>query len=191
MAAAVSESVGDRNALLAGYRGWLYRVAFEMGARGQDLDDLAQEGYIAMWRALGTYQQGRGSLPSWLTGAARLRMRALRPGGGGRGREFGHEAMRGSVPVDAVVVEDSVLDVLAVETPDGVALAYHQGRIWHLIGSLPLEQQQYVVLRFWYGWTATEIQQVVASNVTWLWHGPRGARARLREALGDLRGLAG
>lgn len=181
----------DRNQILAGYRGWLYRVAFEMGARGQDLDDLAQEGYIAMWRALPGWDQAKGSLPSWLTGAARLRMRALRPGG--RGREFGHEAMRGSVPVqeDPTEMDSAVWGRLVEQMPDGVALAYHQGRIWHVIGSLPLEQQQYVVLRFWYGWTATEIQRVVASNVTWLWHGPRGAKARLREALGDLRGLAG
>lgn len=60
---------------LPDYRRWLYAVATDMLAPGSPLvDDLAQEGAIAMWRAFDRHDPDKGALASWLTGAARYRM---------------------------------------------------------------------------------------------------------------------
>lgn len=61
--------------VLARYRGWLLKVAVELAPRRpNDWLDLAQEGWIAMWKALKTYDPDLGAEASYLTTAARLRM---------------------------------------------------------------------------------------------------------------------
>lgn len=186
----------DRNAVLADYQRWLHWKAQTLlgpyrAEGGAATKDLAQEGYIAMWRALDTYDPEKGSLPSWLTGAAELRMRSLF----GHGRPFGSIPQRGTVRVeDAASVRslDSIAGPaelaeleqrVAYWLPEGLALAYHEGDISRAIGELTPEQRVYVTLRFWEGKTDLEIQPHVTSNVRYLWAGPKGARAKLRASL--------
>ena len=53
----------DSNAILREYLGWLRKVAGNLIGFGHpDLQDLVQEGYIAMWRALKTYNPASGPL---------------------------------------------------------------------------------------------------------------------------------
>lgn len=66
----------DRNQALQQYTGWLYTVARNMTSTHL-YDDLVQEGYIAMWRALGTYNPDKGALDYWLKRAAINRMRSV------------------------------------------------------------------------------------------------------------------
>lgn len=181
----------DRNAVLQDYRRWLYFMAYQMADSPADVDDLAQEGYIAMWRALDTFDPDRGALPPWLTRAAKMRMHDVVR----RDVQFGQDYKRNpgstdgrSVSLEALAApeladfEDRTADRLA----EGVALAYHHGQIHAALQNLPESQRQYVVMRFWFGMSNPEIQPLVEGNVTHLWHGPKGARARLRLALDNL-----
>lgn len=200
----------DRNTLIAevlpDYRGWLYRVAMDLlpaDAWQALLDDVAQEGYIAMWRAAGTWDPGRGALPSWLTGAARLRMRDVTRG---HGQWTGHEPVRGVTggpdPEPLDVVQDDWLPAALVDS--GVALeavedGYHHGVIAQAVAALPPEQRRYVFLRFWVGLDpASRAPEMRALRALFpemgergLWDGRTGARRRLAEALAPLVQAAG
>lgn len=182
--------------LLPRFRRWLYAVAYAIGA-DLPVDDVAQEGYIAMWRALKAHDPSKGHVTSWITTAAKARMRDLAQ----RGREFGHEARRGTVTVeDRVhpVALDELLDAeLLVHSPgllDGIMLAYHRGEIVRAMVELTAQERRYVVLRFWGGMGTTEIAtilEVSEARVRQLWSGSSsqaGARAKLRRSLAHLAG---
>jgi hypothetical protein len=77
------------------YHNWLYKTAMEMlpnAGRDPYIDDLVQEGRIAMWRALEKYDDCKGTLAPWLTNAARMRMKDI---AFGHGRWTGHTGRRG------------------------------------------------------------------------------------------------
>ena len=77
------------------YHNWLYRTAADMlpgGFNDAEIDDLVQEGRIAMWRAYEKYDDCKGTLAPWLTNAARMRMRDC---AWGHGRWTGHTGRRG------------------------------------------------------------------------------------------------
>ncbi len=186
-------------AILPDYRRWLYRTAYDLLPAGSPhVDDLAQEGNIAMWRALGTHDPDKGALPSWLTGAARLRMRNVALT---HGQWTGHEAMRGRTEVSATSL-DAILDdgsgdlaALAEDTMEGIEEAYHHGEIAQAMNALTDEQRAYVYARFWLGLDPTSrvpgtvalVAQFPVVRKRWLWSGPNGARARLAAELAHLR----
>lgn len=138
--------------ILPDYRRWLYKMANEYAAsRPALIDDLVQEGYVAMWRALPKYDPAQGHLPSFLTFCARSRMiDVLR-----RGTWTGKPEMRGSRSVDEVAHVDEFddPDVLlgGVGALEGVEIAYHDGEIAAAIDALPEAQRRHVIGRFWLG----------------------------------------
>ncbi len=80
---------------LAAYHRWLYKTAAAFlpdGFADPDLDDLVQEGRIAMWKAYAAYDECKGTLAPWLVNAARMRMRDIAHG---TGRYTGHAGRRG------------------------------------------------------------------------------------------------
>lgn len=172
------------SSVIADYEGWLHRVATDIGHRA-DHDDLVQEGRIAMWRALRTYDEARGSLPSWLTSAARQRMRDV---AWGHGQPTGRPATRGS----REVAQGGSLDAMDEETVTAllghVEEAYHDGAILEAVRALPARQREYVFLRFWGGLDPTsrtpEVRALVAEFPVlaerWQW---TRARATLTEVL--------
>lgn len=87
---------------LSSYRSWLYRLANDMlwadsSARNTlTVDDLVQEGMIAMWRALEKFDPARGRESAHLTNAARVRMLDILSG---KKPTFGTEGNRGRVKV--------------------------------------------------------------------------------------------
>lgn len=194
----------DRNAIietiLPDYRRWLHRLAYDLlPVNSPDHDDLASEGFIAMWRAFDTFDSARGSLPSWLTGAARLRMTDLAHG---HGRWFGHEATRGTRDVEAssldawLTVEEEP-EWLGVDLLDGVEAAYHDGEIAEAIASLSPAQREYVFTRFYLGIDPSSNTPVMKAlrdefpvvRKRYLWTGSSkmvGARERLARSLAHL-----
>ena len=95
---------------LGAYHRWLYKVAAELlpDAYGDPaIDDLVQEGRIAMWRAWQVYDDCKGTLAPWLTNAARMQMRNIAHS---HGRYTGHTGRRGVT--DAMDVKTLYLDEL-------------------------------------------------------------------------------
>jgi RNA polymerase sigma-70 factor (ECF subfamily) len=70
--------------LLSAYRGRVYRLALGFVREPADAEDLAQEAFVRLWRALPLYD-GRASFSTWLYAIARnaclneMRRRGLRP----------------------------------------------------------------------------------------------------------------
>lgn len=80
---------------LSAYHRWLYRIAADMlpgGFLDPEIDDLVQEGRIAMWKAFDRYDDCKGTLAPWMTNAARLRMKDVAHG---HGKYTGHTGRRG------------------------------------------------------------------------------------------------
>jgi DNA-directed RNA polymerase specialized sigma24 family protein len=132
--------------ILARYRGWLLKVSVELAPkRPNDWLDLAQEGWIAMWKALKTFDPGRGAEASYLTTAARLRMvdclrRDLWTGTPGA---RGHRRDAPAVPVDPdwdwvdeLVSSDAVYAELEA--------AYHHGEIAAALDALPVRDRAWI-----------------------------------------------
>lgn len=170
--------------VLEDYGRWLHRVATEIGTREQH-DDLVQEGRVAMWRALSSYDETLGSLPSWLTRAAEMRMKDV---AWGKGQPFGHEAVRGSRQVEEGMSIDEMEEDSVEALMGHVESAYHDGEILEAIRALSPKQQEYVVLRFWGGLEPRSNLPAVRALVAQFpvlkerWHWPR-ARAALAESL--------
>lgn len=135
------------------YRGWLYTLAYDLlGYNHSHLtpDDLVQEGRLAMLQSLETYNPEKGALPSWVTAAARQRMRDLVHG---HRKETGHEAVRGVQearaslsldvePGDTFGYED---DLFTVQD------AAMHARVQQAVAALDPEARRYVYARFWLG----------------------------------------
>ena len=67
--------------ILPDRRRWLFRVAYNMTTGEAEQEELAQEGWIAMWRALDTYDSESGiPMVNWLQTKARFRMIDVRNG---------------------------------------------------------------------------------------------------------------
>lgn len=76
----------DVNALIADYEAWLHKRAWLIGGSNSH-DDLVQEGRIAMWQALGSFDPDKGALPDWLTRHANFHMLQCRQRGHWTGKE--------------------------------------------------------------------------------------------------------
>jgi RNA polymerase sigma factor (sigma-70 family) len=195
------EILDDHDRVLAQYHKWLHAVANFMQETWAhpDHDDLVQEGRIAMWKALTTYDPSKGALASWLTTAAKMRMRDCikREYWTGTPARYGHG---GKVPDDGTTVMSLMDDDLtltavleAADLLEAVEISYHRGEILRAIGALSVNQRRYVVYRFWLGWDPNSRQQTGGPSLAEvigvkhphiLWgQKDRGARDRLREKL--------
>lgn len=188
----------DKNLTLHAYRGWLYFMANQMVSPAE-VDDLVQEGYIAMWRALDRFDPAKGALPSWLTTAARMRMTDIARGhgqptghvgivaspGSRRDSRDGRPAATGTAYLDAMPAGAlaEVEQKVAIWLDAGLDLSYHRGQISRALAELTEDERRYILMRFWHQMSASEIQPHFTSNVIHLW---RGTRARLRESLQHL-----
>lgn len=165
-------------ALLGDYRSWLYRLASQM-ATGADVDDLAQEGAIAMWRATKTYDESKGPIAGWLTMKARYRM--LECAARRKPPDMSLEAGRG---------EDGLSLADLIAGPDlmsSTELAYHRGQILAALNALTPAQRKYVVARFWNGMNTRELTELFGYDPGGLWRSARnGARGKLAIALAQL-----
>lgn len=164
---------GTHDEILERYRGWLFKVAFEMTASKPWLkDDLAQEGHIAMWRALKTFDESKGTLPHWLTKCARWRMgEVLRRHElwTGTDNQRGHERFDPPIAVDpqTPTYVDALVD--GGEIIDKVLSRYHDGDIARALDELTDEQREYVIRRFWKDESYTDLFLHFKRNPSDLW----------------------
>jgi RNA polymerase sigma factor (sigma-70 family) len=193
--------------MLSHYERWLKSVANAMTRRHpEDFEDLVQEGRIAIWNSLDSYDPAQGTLAPWVTTAAKMRMsdcvrRRIWTGMPSRvGKRPGLESgATSNAPVvkslDEWLYSDpsgTELMLEAADLLDAALLAYHRGEIYAAINELPPRQKEYVVLRFWGGFNETEIQELTGYSVSVrnLWLGTKtAARPLLRAKLEHLVGV--
>lgn len=150
-------------------------------------DDLIQEARIKIWQIL---QERPDAVTGLLSVATKYRIRELVQ----RGQKWTGMKGRQGLERDPLRREWTTTDdeewPLLIEAADvlsGVEMAYHHGEILDAIRALPLNHQEYVMLRFWGGFTNVEIaavQEVNAGNMARMWKD--SIRPRLGEALHHL-----
>lgn len=123
-----------------------------------DWDDLLNEGRIVQWEVLAK----RPDAPrAYVSAAMSMRLTEVAM----RGKWFGMPSQQGKASVDPLRRSDrdsfddpdSDIVVVAAETLDRVLLAYHYGEISQALNDLPERHREYVLLRFWGGYSNAEI----------------------------------
>lgn len=138
--------------LLLEMRPWLRaEAAFRLGwERARHTEDLAQEGWIAVWKALPSYPAGRAEelrLP-WCKTVARNRMLNWV-------RDECRAPVRGED--NSTLVDDMASVWEGAEAAHDVFVGYHRGEILAALSQLTQRQRDYVVARYWHGMSAKEL----------------------------------
>lgn len=193
--------------ILIRYESWLQKAARSIaGSSSPHLEDLVQEGRLALWHALSTYDPDRGKLPSWLVYKARYRMYEVlqgKPWTGQPPRFHGKQGIQEPahvVSLDASprqTADGGAQEPLSAtvppprDTPDdteSAELAYHDDELCAALARLTPQQQRYVTARFWEGMTTAEMKaEVFGYDPSALWNAKgNGAKRKLRESLAHL-----
>jgi RNA polymerase sigma factor (sigma-70 family) len=164
--------VNERELLLA-YRPWLRTTArnFLRGRPEHQAEDLAQEGWIAMWRA---FQDDSGGAPLdwWLKRQAILRMNQMIRDWLTTNKQRAH-----------LFTDDVGALVELSAHVEGIEIAYHHGEILQALNALTSREREYVYLRFWCGWRQPQMIEHFGYKPSALWG---TARPKLRAALAHL-----
>lgn len=171
----------DEQDLLLAYRPWLRKVAAGMTLPTL-AEDLAQEGWIAMWRAMQSYD-GSSPLDWWLKRKAEDKMRTVVRDWTAQKRNL-HRTYPAGDPMEDSYREGgaSIWDELIVEL-GSIELAYHRGQVLAAINRLAPREREYVTLRFWGGLNYPELTEHFGYPPQGLW---RTSQAKLRESLAHL-----
>lgn len=137
--------------VLKDYRRWLYKVAQGLAQDSHTQEDLVQEGWVAMWKALSTFDPTKGALPSWITKAALLRMTDVVRRGTytGKPSRAGKKGMIEQFPQPADPTWGWMDVVEAPDLIDSVMMAYHDGDFAAAFSDLTQAEREYVYTRFW------------------------------------------
>lgn len=137
--------------------------------------DLAQEGWIAMWKALKVHDATQGPLDWWLKYRARGRMLQYF-----RLKYLRETAVDGSSEEDSSSFWDRVMEPVVEQ----LEMAYHEGQIREAVDSLTSRQREYVHLRFWKDYRDSELTAHFGYEPGGLW---RAGKKRLKEQLNHLQ----
>lgn len=175
------KQIYDPEEVLPAYRAMVVKLVRALCSDKNKEQDLIQEGYIAMWKALKTFDGSRGHLPSYLKMKAKGRIleclsRSIWTGTPPR--------YSSGISPDEPAVDTSlstVQDLLEVtDSIDFVAMKYHEGEILQAMQALGPIQRDYVVRRFWYG--QTNAMMTADDSVTYQ---PEGAWKKAKLVLGE------
>jgi DNA-directed RNA polymerase specialized sigma24 family protein len=149
---------------LSDFRRWCYAVARDLIAAHRtalDIDDVAQEGLIAMWRARDTFDATKGAWATYGTTAARLRMRDVvvkhRPQFGEGDGKPGPNGRQG----DTVPLDDAVHD-RPVPAHDETVLT--RLVVLAAVRDLPEPDRALVHRRYWECEPATSVERAAWSS---------------------------
>jgi DNA-directed RNA polymerase specialized sigma24 family protein len=129
---------------------WLRKTAGNLvGFDDPAVDDLVQEGYIAMWEGFKSYDPAKGPLIPRLQYLARKRMISVAYG---HHQWTGHEPVRGGQEPPEVSHYDGMEDsgIIMPRAP-AVDAGLPDEDVAEAVADLPDLQRQYVYLRFWIG----------------------------------------
>ena len=124
-------------------------------------DDLINEARITVWRVL---EKHPDASPAYVHTSSGNRIKEIVSGGiwfGMQGRQgLERDPLRRSER-DSLDDPDFLIEASSPDVMDDLLMAYHEGEILEAIRSLPPNHQAYVILRFWGGWRAGEMEPVV------------------------------
>jgi DNA-directed RNA polymerase specialized sigma24 family protein len=137
--------------LLQSFRPWLRTVAAGFPeTQPSRVEELAQEGWIAVWRAISKNKDSR-PLEPFLKQCAINRMRDVFSQWTAASRNI-----YVTHSVDMTPANDWLREALRTDLGD-IEEAYHHGEIMRAIDRLPRIQRQYVIRKFWYCWGPTAL----------------------------------
>lgn len=171
--------------ILSEYHLWLLKTASRYTKDKGLLDDLVQEGAVAIWKAHQEWTpENRIPLHTFLYNKAKWRIGQVATRGtftgkpSQRGQNY-HTSSTVEHPIDFQVVYD--YDQPAPEPPN-MMMAYHTQEIVAAINTLPSQQRERIYRYFW-------LDEPNGRSWAW-WNAKRiGARDRLRPQLEHLRDL--
>ena len=155
------------------WRPYVHALARELLFENESafLEDLAQEGWIAIWKEL-----RNNRTPEYLKQCARHRMWGVLRDVRAKKRDH-----RRSMPVGSSK-EIDIIGALTVDLGD-VEIAYHQGELVEAINRLTPRQRDYVILRFWCGYSYPQLTEYFGYDPSEIW---RSSKLQLRRKLAHL-----
>lgn len=171
------------------YLPWLRKVATSLLPPWQpSIDDVVQEGYIAMWKAEKSFDPSRGKLDYWLKMKAHRRMLTVVIRQGTPELSLNKDVSSGNGGSEE---HWELQDFIAAPDLLGeVEMAYHHGEIAEAIDRLSPAQKRYVYARFWLGLSGREMREMglFGYDPSALWNRKdTGAKVKLQR---DLHRLA-
>lgn len=170
----------EQRELLTRLRPRLKRMAATLTRYSDFADELAQEGWVEIWREV----TAKGLMPDGiLMNCARSKMHDIIRYNTQQCRDI-----RVTVPISALAWEDGNGDMddlfggIEVDLTE-VEAEYHDGRILDAVNKLPQKQRDYVIRRFWYGWTKAPLEVYFDMNPNNIW---RYARKNLEKNLAEM-----
>lgn len=186
-------------ALVGDWEGWIKRAAIRICEPSDfRFDDAVQEGRIEFWRAAAEFRDHPQRVRFSLNRAKQRMWHVLhrgRPMTGNLHKGLRYEPnqpLRLDKPVGWDDTDRTFGDL--IEAPgslDGIEMAYHHGQIAQAINALPEQHREYVVRRFWLGYTDSEIARqfgLSPNGINNRW--TRTIRPALVERLDHLAGVA-
>jgi len=166
--------VGAFDALVARYSSWVYHLAYRMTGDPDDAEDVAQEAFVRVFKAIRRYRRG-AAFSTWLYRVVmnacldELKRRQRRP-----------------VPLSAVVEPDAPPPEQADPSADPLAIAQQRERqaaIRRAIASLPAHHRAVLVLCDLQGMSYEEAAQVIGARVGTVKSRLNRARLALKDRL--------
>lgn len=153
------------------YHRLVFSMAYNVIGDYSEAEEITQDVYLRIWRRAGSFDPSRGKVISWITGITRnrtidvMRRNRVRPEGYLASWTDGHDT---SNEQHQVGLETQIEQVLKRE------------RVQKVIESLPEEQRLSLALAFFYGYTHSEIAEIMKT--------PLGTvKTRIRLAMQKLR----
>lgn len=165
-----------------------YKPALLKMARGYTRDpgeqqDYAQEAWIEIWKMLKDGKlQNHPNVDAVLMMRANWKMNRLL-----RGKSLGNPTSKrdpGSTATPIPVESDKTIWDKLLQSYDALEMAYHYGEIGEAVDELSPQQKEYVHLRFWQGYTTTDLDKFYGRHTSQIWH---KAKKKLKEDLAHLK----
>jgi RNA polymerase sigma-70 factor (ECF subfamily) len=153
-----------------------FSLAYRMCGRRALAEDIVQEAFVSIWRSGARFDQGRGSVRSWILSAVHHRaVDAFRREGSKQALDVGDDAAAERLP--------------APDLTD--AEAFRRDEAQHVrsaLEQLPADQRQVIELAYFGGFSHSEIADLLALPAGTVKGRMRLGLSKLRVALGDLQG---
>ena len=160
--------------IIKGYKDWAYHMAYAWGGYdlGNEIEDLAQEALIGVWKALGKHDPAKGALASYLATGGKMQLREVlkdsRYTGAPKLYSGGLHVRKRTKP-DIPVEDDLLGNLFKRVTEDCSEQVSTSQLVRQAMGKLSKEHQKYVFLRFWCDLPVGEIQDFMENNSRHAW----------------------